>query len=121
MSDTRPGAVPPATSDGYVLVYITAPGPKEATEIARDLVARRLAACCNVIPSIRSVYWWEGKMAEEDESAILAKTRSQLLEDLTRRVKEIHPYTVPAVLGVPVKGGNPEFLAWVSSETQPQP
>lgn len=119
MSDTQPGAVPPATSDGYVLVYITAPGPKEATDIARDLVAKRLAACCNVIPSIRSVYWWEGKMAEEDESAILAKTRLQLLENLTRRVKEIHPYTVPAVLGISVKGGNPEFLAWVSSETQP--
>lgn len=100
------------------LVLVNAP-PDRAPEIARALVERRLAACVNVVPGVRSFYRWQGKLEEDQESTLLVKTRADRVEELTRAVRELHPYEVPEVIALPIEAGagNPAYLAWVASET----
>ena len=100
------------------LIYITAETREQAFEIARTLVAERLVACANVVPQIFSFYWWEGRLCEEQEALIVAKTTADKCDKVVARVRELHTYQVPAVLCLPVTGGNPDFLAWVRAETR---
>ncbi|MCP5433297.1 MAG: divalent-cation tolerance protein CutA [Alphaproteobacteria bacterium] len=99
-------------------VYITAPSAEVARDIGRIVVAERLAACANVIDGLASLYWWEGKVAEDREAALILKTRADRLPALTARVKALHPYTVPCVVALPIDEGqgNPDFLAWIRAE-----
>jgi periplasmic divalent cation tolerance protein len=105
---------------GAVLVYITCQDRDEAMRIARTLVEERLAACANVHGAIDSFYWWEGKVQSGAEVALVAKTRSELADALTARVKKLHSYTVPCVVTLDIEGGNPDFLDWIEGETTPQ-
>lgn len=99
------------------LIYITAGSEDEAATIARTLVAERLAACANVFPPIRSFYWWEGKVQDDAEVVLIAKTRAALVPRLIERVKALHSYDCPCVVALPIEAGNPEFLAWIDGET----
>ncbi|MBC7104475.1 MAG: divalent-cation tolerance protein CutA [Firmicutes bacterium] len=103
--------------EGFVLIYITAQDREQALELARALVAERLVACANVVPQIFSFYWWEGRLCEEQEALILAKTTAEKCQEVVARVRELHTYQVPAVLCLPVAGGNADFLEWVRTET----
>lgn len=100
------------------LVYVTASSRDEAIKIARTVVEERLAACANVFQPMTSIYWWEGKIQEEGEISFILKTRDDLVEDLTRRVKALHSYTCPCVVALPVSQGNGAFLAWIENETR---
>jgi periplasmic divalent cation tolerance protein len=100
-----------------VLLYITADTPEEAGSIARTLVEERLAACTNILGSISSYYWWDGKVQEGSETALIAKTRNDLIDAVTERIKALHGYTCPCVVALPVMGGNRDFLKWISQET----
>jgi len=100
-------------------VYVTAKDKDEALSIGRALVTERLAACVNILDGLHSLYWWEGAVQEAREAAFIAKTRSELLPRVIARVKELHSYEVPCVVALPVLGGNPDFLDWVSAETLP--
>ncbi|MEE8445521.1 MAG: divalent-cation tolerance protein CutA, partial [Alphaproteobacteria bacterium] len=99
------------------LIYITAASADEAATIARTLVAERLAACANVFPPVRSFYWWEGKVQDDAEVVLIAKTRAALVPRLIERVKALHSYDCPCVVALPIEAGNPEFLAWIDGET----
>lgn len=101
------------------LVYVTTETPEEAKEIARTIVRERLAACANVLGAITSVFWWEGDVQDDTETAMILKTRADLIERLTDRVKELHSYDCPCVVALPVEAGNLEFLSWIDSETAP--
>lgn len=100
------------------MVLITAPGEEEAAVIARELVELRLAACVNIIPSVRSFYWWEGRIQDDHEVLMIAKTRKDLFGSLREKVKELHSYTVPEVLALPVIEGFDKYLFWVREETR---
>lgn len=100
------------------LIYITAPNRDQALELAQALVGERLAACANLLGPITSVYWWGGKLNEEAEVALVLKTRADLVEALTARVRELHPYDCPCVVALPIDGGNPAFLSWIAAETK---
>ena len=100
------------------LVYITASSEKEALVISKTLVSERLAASVNIFNSVRSLYWWEGKIQDEQEVVIVAKTRSGLVEKLTERVISIHGYTCPCVLSIPIEKGHAFFLDWIEAVTQ---
>lgn len=100
------------------LVYVTASSKDEALMIARTVVEERLAACANVFQPITSVYWWQGKMQEEGETSFILKTRADLVDALTQRVKALHSYTCPCVVALPIAAGNPGFLAWIDTETR---
>lgn len=99
------------------LVYMTAPSRDEAMSIARVVVEERLAACVNVLGDITSVYWWDGKINQEGEVALVAKTRTGQVEALIARVRAIHPYDCPCIVAMPIIEGNPAFLEWIGRET----
>jgi len=101
----------------YSLIYATAANRDQAIDIARKLIQERLVACVNVIDGATSIYWWEGKVQEEREALILAKTISANVSAVTRRILELHSYSKPCVTALPISGGNLAFLEWVSSET----
>ena len=99
-------------------VYMTTASADEARRIGRALVEERLAACANIIPGMTSFYWWQGKVDEGQETVLIAKTEQGLVETLTARVKALHSYTVPCVVALPILGGNPDFLRWITDETR---
>lgn len=101
-----------------ILVYVTAGSKDEALTIARAAVEERLAACANVLSPITSIYWWEGKVQEEGEVSLILKTRADLVPALTQRIKALHSYTCPCVVALPITAGNPDFLAWIDTETR---
>lgn len=99
-------------------IYITAPNMEEATRLGRTLVEERLVACVNVIDHMTSIYWWQGKIEQSGEVAMIAKTRQELVEPLIARVKELHSYECPCVIALPITAGNPDYLAWIQNETR---
>ncbi len=101
-----------------LVVLVTTPTPERAAEIARALVEERLAACGNVLPAIRSIYRWEGKVQDEAEALLVLKTTRARLEALRERVLALHPYEVPEVLALPVETGSAPYLAWLAAETR---
>jgi len=100
------------------MIYVTTSSREEALRIGRDVVADRLAACANVLPGITSVFRWQGDVQEDRETAMILKTRSDLVERLTARVKELHSYDCPCVVALPITDGNPDFLRWIVEETR---
>lgn len=100
-----------------IVVLITAPGADKAAEIGRALVEERLAACANIVPGVRSIYRWEGKLQDDAEVLMLVKTRAALFEKLRERVVALHPYSVPEVLALPVAAGAQPYLDWIASAT----
>ncbi len=100
-----------------VVVLVTAPTPERAAEIARAAVAERLAACGNVVPGVRSIYRWEGRVQDEAEALLVLKTTRARFEALRDRVLALHPYQVPEVIALPVEAGSAAYLAWIAGET----
>jgi periplasmic divalent cation tolerance protein len=102
----------------HIVVYVTAPEEK-AKDLARALVESRLAACVNILSGARSIYYWQGKVCDEEEALLVIKTRSGLLEELTKTILTLHPYEVPEVIAVPIVGGSPSYLKWLDESTLP--
>ena len=100
------------------VVLVTVPDQKTGSDLARALVGEKLAACVNILPGVRSVYSWQGKIEDEAELLLIIKTRAGLVEKLSRRVAELHPYDEPEVISLPVDGGSPGYLDWVARETK---
>jgi periplasmic divalent cation tolerance protein len=100
-----------------VFAYVTCVDEAQAERIARAVVGERLAACANLIPGMRSLYWWKGTLDESREVVLILKTRPALVPALTHRVKSLHSYTVPCVCVLPVVDGNPDYLRWLVAET----
>lgn len=98
--------------------FITAPSGEESLAIARDLVEGKLVACVNIIPGVRSVYTWKGKVEDSAEDLLVAKTRADLVDAVIARVKEIHSYEVPEVIALEIGAGLPEYLAWIGEVTR---
>jgi len=93
----------------------TASTEKEAVGIAQALVQREQAACVNIVPMIRSVYRWKGKVWNEAEQLLLIKTAHPLFDDVRRTVKELHSYELPEILALPVGEGDEKTLEWIAS------
>ena len=102
-------------------LYLTVANREEAETIGRTLVEERLAACANVFGAIRSFYRWEGVLCEDDETALVVKTRCDLVRAVVARTKELHSYSCPCVVALPITDGNPEFLSWIEQETRHKP
>jgi periplasmic divalent cation tolerance protein len=100
-----------------VVVLVTAPDAETAAGIGRRLVEERLCACANLLPGLRSLYWWEGAVQDEDEVLMLIKTRPSLVDALTRRVEALHPYDTPEVIALTVTAGSAKYLRWIEDST----
>lgn len=101
------------TAEGTLVVLSTVPSTEEGLSIGRRLVEERLAACVNVLPGARSVFFWEGRVQEADEAVLLIKTRPERYPALERRILALHSYSTPEVLALPVAAGSPAYTAWV--------
>jgi periplasmic divalent cation tolerance protein len=103
----------------FVLLYATAPDAKLAESIAAELVEARAAACVNIIPGMRSVYRWRGKIESADEVVLIVKTTMAAAERARALILERHPYENPAVLGLPLDAdcSSAAFLDWIAEET----
>jgi periplasmic divalent cation tolerance protein len=100
-----------------IVVFITASDEDEAAKIARALVEARLAGCVNIIKDIRSIYSWQDKIEDEKEVLVIAKTQKPLFDSLMKRVKELHSYTVPEIIALPIIQGSEDYLKWLKEVT----
>lgn len=99
-------------------VYVTTGDVDEARKIGRAAVERRLAACANVISGIDSIYWWQGKVEETEETVLILKTMADRLKELTELVTELHAYECPCIEAWPITDGHRPFLDWIAREVQ---
>ena len=104
-----------AQSSPYRLVFCTCPDSQSAEALARGLVEAGLAACVNIVPGLKSVYKWKGKLESETEHLLLIKTLAETYPELERTINSKHPYDVPEVLSLAVETGLPAYLAWLES------
>ncbi len=102
-------------SPGFVVVLVTCGSRREAARIADAVVARRLAACVNVISApVDSIYRWKGKVEKAREFLLLIKTSRRRLAALRREVEKLHSYDVPEFIALPIAAGSPKYLAWLA-------
>ena len=103
------------------LVYMTFGNLEEARATARCLVEARLAACANIFENMNSIYMWDGRLQDEREVVVIAKTVGSRVPQLIEAVRQRHGYEVPCIVTLPVSGGHQPFLDWIAAETRPLP
>ena len=99
-------------AEEVLVVLTTWPDAATARAAARQLIEERLAACANLVPAIESIYRWEGKLETANEVLMILKTTIGRYAQLETRVKALHPYDVPEILGLPVTEGLNAYLRW---------
>jgi periplasmic divalent cation tolerance protein len=99
-------------------IYMTAGSRDEARKIGKALVVSRLAACVNILDNINSFYMWEGKVQDETEVVMIAKTTPARVPQLVEKVKSLHSYDCPCIVSIPVSDGNRDFLDWIAEEVK---
>ena len=94
-------------------MLITAPTAEKAAELGHALVGAELAACVNVVPGLRSIYRWEGKVHDEGEVLLIVKTTREAFARLKERVLALHGYSCPEVIALPIVEGHAPYLEWI--------
>lgn len=94
-------------------IILTTTPPEVAPQLARTLLEERLIACCNILPSATSMYWWQGEITTDTESLLVIKTAAERLEPVMSRIQELHPYELPEIVVLPVETALEGYAAWV--------
>ena len=102
----------------YIVLFITAANAEEAQQISRVLLEQKKAACVNIVPKVKSLFWWEGKIDSEQENLLIVKTKASLLPEIISLVKQVHSYTVPEIIALPIVGGNQDYLDWIEKSVE---
>lgn len=102
----------------YLIVFCTVPDEDTALQISKALVGEKLAACCNIVRGIRSIYFWENKICDDSEMLLIIKSTTPSYHNLQRRIQDLHPYDVPEVLAIPISEGSQEYLKWVNENVK---
>ena len=97
-----------------IIVLVSGGNARECARIARHLLSRRLIACANLVPQIRSLYTWKGKIADEKECLMLLKSSRKLFPALQAEIEKLHSYSVPEIIALPVIDGSPNYLDWIA-------
>ena len=103
---------------GINFIYMTAGNKEEAKKIGKALVADKLAACVNILDNMNSIYMWEGKLQDDAEVVLIAKTTEACVPQLVEKVKSLHSYDCPCIVSLPVSGGHKPFLDWIGEEVK---
>jgi len=102
----------------HIVVLITVPSEEIAEKIANALLEKSLAACVNIVAPIRSLYTWEEKICEDEETLLIVKSRAELFENqLVPAVQDTHPYQVPEIIALPILMGSKNYLGWINDTT----
>jgi periplasmic divalent cation tolerance protein len=101
------------------VVFSTFPDAETAARVARTLVEEHLAACVNLVPTVRSIYRWEGKICDDTETLAVIKTTADRYPALAAKIAELHPYQVPEIIALPLADGHPPYLAWLAAQVAP--
>ncbi|MGD2151985.1 MAG: divalent-cation tolerance protein CutA [Gemmatimonadales bacterium] len=107
-----------ADRNKFAIFFVTAPDGQCAEALARKLLEERLVACVNIVPGLRSFYWWEGEVEASNEVLMLLKARRADIGAVTERVRGLHPYEVPEVIAADISGGLQAYLEWLGAETE---
>lgn len=107
--------------DKITLVMTSVGTEQQAVEISEELIARRLATCINIVPCLRSIYRWKGKVCEDTEYLLLVKTPEKLFDQVSSAIREYHSYELPEILAVPVSAAEENFHKWVLQMVEPPP
>ena len=99
----------------YIVALSTLGSEEEAVRLAKTLVERRLVACVNVLPDVRSFYRWDGRLVDDQEVLLIMKTRGERWEALSAAIEELHPYDVPELISLPLHGGATSYLSWIDA------
>ncbi len=102
-----------------LVVLITAANEDEGAKLAKLLVEARLAACVSLVPQARSFFWWEGKIDEQRETVMIAKTQRHVLPQLIETVQKNHSYSTPEIIALPIIDGAANYLNWLAAEVKP--
>lgn len=101
----------------YILVFCTIDSKEQAQRISRQLIESKLAACVNIISGVSSVYFWEGKVVEDNEFLLIIKSKSSIYKELEKKIKELHPYEVAEIISVKIDEGSDKYLDWIRQNT----
>lgn len=101
-----------------LVIFVTCPEADQAANLATILVQENLVACGNILPGVRSIYRWEGKIKDEAEVLLLLKTEEGKYPALEKRIKALHPYQLPEIVAFAADRGLPAYFEWVESATQ---
>lgn len=101
----------------YIVCLVTINDRDRAAQIAHTLVEKKLVACVNIVPEIRSIYSWQGDICDETEMLLIMKTRSDIFAELEHTVKNLHPYEVPEIIALDIQEGLADYLRWIDETT----
>jgi len=102
----------------FALIYITTSSEDESSMIGNKLVSERLVACANIVSEIKSFYWWQGNLEKDHESVLLVKSLVSKVDEIIKRVKELHSYENPCVVALPIINGSEDYLSWIKEEVE---
>jgi periplasmic divalent cation tolerance protein len=105
-------------SADFLLVLCTCPTREVASAIATALLEERLAACVNQLPGIKSLYRWEGRIEDDEELLLLIKTTAQRFPALEEMIRDLHPYDVPEIVGLPLTVGSKDYFSWIRNSVR---
>ena len=103
---------------GYCLIYTTCGSKQEARDIGGRRVAAGLVACVNIFDQMNSIYMWEGRLQDDQEVVMIAKTTKERVETVMEKIRSVHSYDCPCILSLPISDGNPPFLAWIAEQVR---
>ena len=99
-----------------IFIYITCKNKEEAEGISLSLIKKRLAACVNIFPLIKSIFRWKGKIEEKSEAVLIVKTIKNNFSKVEKEVKKLSGFTTPCILEIPIARANQDFLNWLKEE-----
>jgi periplasmic divalent cation tolerance protein len=101
-----------------IAIFVTASSEEEAARLGKILVEAHAAACATIVPRVRSIYRWEGKVADEGEALLIVKSRKSGFAEILALIKGNHSYSVPEVIALPVTDAAPDYLQWLNNVTK---
>jgi periplasmic divalent cation tolerance protein len=102
----------------YLVIFCTVPDEDIAIKISNNLVNEKLAACCNIVKGIRSIYLWEGKVCDDSEQLLIMKSKIEVYKKLEDKIKDLHPYDVPEIIAVSIDKGSEKYLKWIDENVK---
>ncbi len=98
----------------HIVIFITVPSLDIGKQIAEKLIKEKLAACVNITSKVNSIYFWQGNIEKDDEFLLIIKSRKDRFEKLEKAVKNLHPYSVPEIIAMPIILGSGDYLNWIN-------